>query len=1098
MVAFEAGTNLNYFVGLYKMTNATTINSTPLLRKAAFKPASGGWLTVDVISLLEPGDYFLCVEETADGFAGILFDEVEGRYCYGTVTSATLTQQIGFGSLAIRMFIDDNVPMVLIEGEAIPTGAGTVTGIGAYPQGQEVTLTAVPNAGYNFFGWSDGVATPSRTVLASNATYTAIFFPTTCNEPSIGNGTTGQYVLPISTYHNYSYTQQIYDASELGTFDGDMNLTSIAFQYIATAGQTKNNITVYVGTTPQTSFSSTTNYVTLANLTQVFSGNLNLNNAQTWFTVDFDQPFLYQGGNLVVAILNNSAGYWSSYSTNTFNIHTTGTVYKTLYYANDTPPSTPLNPASMPAGTRSYNRNNMKFGFCAPPPSYTLNPHNTYNSDYIDITLSPDPIPYGEDGIAYIDVIDDCVYIDNVYLDGEPLGAVTEIPFNFVIDTLPVITVSTAYYQKEVGVTYGPDGTIRVNNEVIPNGGIAYVDCSFDITLQLKPDQGYTVASLTVDGASVPVPASRKYTFTNVQDNIHTIHATFIEYPQRFITMTVEGGIGGAIVPVEREDESVTTTGIMSVDSGTIYQQFLFVPDDHYTIEAVYIDGVYHLGATVSGSYGFANIVNNHTIKVIFKLETYNIFASTGANGTITPAGNVAVPYGVDKMFTIKANTGSVVDQVLIDNAPITVGNELSEFYYTFNQVDANHTIFATFKTATMEITANITGGCGNSSISPIGEDGIIYVPYNTTQIITFVPDEGCKVISVIVDGVPRPDAIPTGSYTFYYVHGPHTIDVIYAKYQYPITATSNGSGIISNPGTTQVDHGDDMTYTFSALQGYKVVNVFVDGINNPAAVAAGKHTFTNVTTAHTISVSFAPIVHTIVAVAEEGGYITPSGNIPVTNGQNQLFTFKALNGYQMDKVLIDGVQNGAAAMNGTYAFLNVTESHTITASFKMSRYQVEAIVHTGGMITPVGITELTYFDAITYHITPDADYKISYVLIDGINMGAIDTYTFSELEANGTIEVFFSPAGEDDPEGINTFDMGISIYSHTNIVSIDTKNISPITDVTIFDMYGRIVWQGNVYHAHNTITLNAAAGIYTVRVTTENGILAKKVNVQK
>ena len=51
-----------------------------------------------------------------------------------------------------------------------PQGAGTVTGAGTYTHGQQVTLTANPNAGYHFLHWTEGgseVSTANPYVFAA-------------------------------------------------------------------------------------------------------------------------------------------------------------------------------------------------------------------------------------------------------------------------------------------------------------------------------------------------------------------------------------------------------------------------------------------------------------------------------------------------------------------------------------------------------------------------------------------------------------------------------------------------------------------------------------------------------------------------------------------------------------------------------------------------------------------------------------------------------------------------------------------------------------------------------------------------------------------
>jgi len=72
-----------------------------------------------------------------------------------------------------------------------------------------------------------------------------------------------------------------------------------------------------------------------------------------------------------------------------------------------------------------------------------------------------------------------------------------------------------------------------------------------------------------------------------------------------------------------------------------------------------------------------------------------------------------------------------------------------------------------------------------------------------------------------------------------------------------------------------------------------------------------------------------------ITAAAGTNGTITPNGEITVTEGEDQTFTFSANSGYEIEKVLIDGDNDTAAVTAGTYTFENVTADHTISVSFK-------------------------------------------------------------------------------------------------------------------------------------------------------------------
>ena len=59
---------------------------------------------------------------------------------------------------------------------ASPSNGGAVSGGGAYHYGDHATLSATPNTGYEFQGWSDGsTENPHSVLVTGNATYTATF-----------------------------------------------------------------------------------------------------------------------------------------------------------------------------------------------------------------------------------------------------------------------------------------------------------------------------------------------------------------------------------------------------------------------------------------------------------------------------------------------------------------------------------------------------------------------------------------------------------------------------------------------------------------------------------------------------------------------------------------------------------------------------------------------------------------------------------------------------------------------------------------------------------------------------------------------------------
>ncbi len=188
-----------------------------------------------------------------------------------------------------------------------------------------------------------------------------------CTQPdtvSIGHGTSTAQSLPLHTYYNYSYTQQLFTAAELG--HKPRNIRGIAFQYQSSTSLTnKTQVTIYLGHTSKASFSSTsaTQVVPFGDLQQVYSGRFFCNTGWNYFT--FDSTFSYNGiDNLVIAVDDNSGSYVSRY----FYAHETEEYTSISFFSDGTKP----NPASPSGSSNRYStRNNIKLIGCIP--QYRLN-----------------------------------------------------------------------------------------------------------------------------------------------------------------------------------------------------------------------------------------------------------------------------------------------------------------------------------------------------------------------------------------------------------------------------------------------------------------------------------------------------------------------------------------------------------------------------------------------------------------------------------------------------------------------------------------------------------------------------------------------------
>ncbi|NNV54943.1 autotransporter outer membrane beta-barrel domain-containing protein, partial [Limnovirga soli] len=224
----------------------------------------------------------------------------------------------------------------------------------------------------------------------------------------------------------------------------------------------------------------------------------------------------------------------------------------------------------------------------------------------------------------------------------------------------------------------------------------------------------------------------------------------------------------------------------------------------------------------------------------------------------------------------------------------------------------------------------------------------------------------------------------------------------------YTITSSAGSNGTISPNGTTTVTSGGSQAYTITPAANYHIADVLVDGVSNASAVTNGSFTFSNVTATHTISASFAINTYSITASAGANGSISPAGATSVNYGGSQAYTITPDAGYHIADVLVDGASVGAVS---DYTFNNVTEAHSIAASFEIdvvSSFDIVASAGANGSISPAGTTTLNAGGSQAYSFTPNACYAVADVLIDGISVGAVNEYTFTNVNAAHTISVSF------------------------------------------------------------------------------------------
>ncbi|MDP1676386.1 MAG: LamG-like jellyroll fold domain-containing protein [Bacteroidota bacterium] len=171
-------------------------------------------------------------------------------------------------------------------------------------------------------------------------------------------------------------------------------------------------------------------------------------------------------------------------------------------------------------------------------------------------------------------------------------------------------------------------------------------------------------------------------------------------------------------------------------------------------------------------------------------------------------------------------------------------------------------------------------------------------------------------------------------------------------------------------------------------------------------------------------------ITYTITPTASANGSISPNIATEVPFGGNLNVTITPDTGSHIDSVLVDGVSLGPVT---SYDFINVNTAHTIDAYFSINTHVISTNINGTGTITPLnpvvpeGNNQQLFF-------SPGVGNHLDSVIIDGVNVSSVPSYTFSSIAASHIVDAYFSPNVELMGEYIS--DANTLLLMHFNEVS--------------------------------------------------------------
>jgi hypothetical protein len=499
----------------------------------------------------------------------------------------------------------------------------------------------------------------------------------------------------------------------------------------------------------------------------------------------------------------------------------------------------------------------------------------------------------------------------------------------------------------------GGNGTVDPAAQIVGSG--------YNASIDLTPDAGYHVATITDN--SVSMPLANPYIISNVTAN-HIVVATFSDT----YTIIASAGTGGSISP----------SGTITVNPGS-NQTFNITPDNGYIVAAVLVDSV---SQGRLGRYTFSDINAYHTISVSFEGGWYIPSTYSGVGFT-----NPTYGYSSNNAY-----------------ASASVANQTVK-YGTFNIPAIPAGAIINGIQVSLE---GYRGDDANSFDIKVSKDGgIVFSSLKQTE------DPGNSPDKTIMVGGPT----DTWGWTWAYSHftnanfkvsitvhnnGNIYLDCVKVKvfYSLTITASAGANGSISPSGEVTVSKGSDQTFNITPDSHYHVANVIVDSVSQGPLTS---YTFYNVTTNHTISASFAIDIFHITGSAGSGGSISPT-EAYVAYGASQTFTFTPNSGYFYADVLVDDVSQGRS---DRYTFNNVSASHTISVSFETGWYSPSNWANYSGITYPENAlssnnsyasasasgANVAYYTFLIPSIPPEATINGIQISLEGYRGGTANSF---------------------------------------------------------------------------------------------------------
>ncbi len=496
-------------------------------------------------------------------------------------------------------------------------------------------------------------------------------------------------------------------------------------------------------------------------------------------------------------------------------------------------------------------------------------------------------------------------------------------------------------------INKGVGGNVSQNGISLENGNVLTVGKNGVRTFTITPIIDYELESITYAGEDVKSKLiNNQFTTLPVIANA-TLSVAFKKID--IYDITIQVGAGGSIT-----ENSITLVNntVLKVPQNLV-KTFTVIPNSGYEVATITYGGADVKPQLSNNQFTTLPVTANATLSVTFRLipvVTYNITVQIGAGGNVKE-NNVILSNGqvvtvnkdATKTFTFTPNAGYEI--ATLTYGGVNVKSQISNGQYTTPAAVAHATLNVTFQlipVTTYSITIQIgAGGTMATNGTTLTNGQLLIVNKDATGSFTFTPNAGYEVATLTYGGVNVKSQIVNNQYTTPAVVANATLSVTFQLI--PVVNTYNLSVLIGVGGTltennvvltkdtvlTVVKAGTKI-FTVTPNVGYEIASLIYNGQFVTSQITNNQYTTPAINANATLRVTFQKIKYVLSIKDASSGTI----NLMCDYGATPAFSFTPATGWEVNKILLDGIDVTASLVEGIYTVPAVTGNKTLNVSF--------------------------------------------------------------------------------------------------------------------------------------------------------------------